>query len=414
MSRFYRVLKTRKQRGQTILMLVVCMFVLLLFVGLAIDIGFGYVTEANLSKAVDAAALTGITNLSLGQAQAQSLAQNSFNINYGTSVRDVSPPTVAMSFNTDANNNTFFNVSAKANINTFFLGILPQYHHLAIGATAQSIRAPLVMSLVLDRSGSMAGNGGGVALQAAVPDFVDKFDNDVDQVAGISFASDATVDFQLSTVFQSSIKTVVSRFKFNGGTFGPGGMVDALAQENSKNAVAGAQKVVVYFTDGWANIVQQSLNCGGNATTLNFGGYDGNVKNVDFFAPATGNTNCSLTNGGTPSCCSGVSRFQSLADNKLETFVRANVTNEALYEAVQTANTMRNQNITVYAIGLGTDINQGFLQQIANDPKSPTYDSTKPQGLALFVPDCPSAACTSDLNTAFQTIASTILLRLTK
>ncbi len=79
-----------------------------------------------------------------------------------------------------------------------------------------------------------------------------------------------------------------------------------------------------------------------------------------------------------------------------------------MYRAEQLANTMRTQGITVYSIGLGDTINQSYLQQVANDPASPTYDANEPVGLAAFAPTA------NDLETVFQTIASKIILRLTQ
>ena len=55
---------------------------MLLFLALAIDVGFAYVTKAKLSKAVDAACLTAMRNLAQGQTTAKNLAINSFNGNY--------------------------------------------------------------------------------------------------------------------------------------------------------------------------------------------------------------------------------------------------------------------------------------------------------------------------------------------
>jgi hypothetical protein len=97
-------------------------------------------------------------------------------------------------------------------------------------------------------------------------------------------------------------------------------------------------------------------------------------------------------------------------------FTRSNVTTEARTEALATATAMRTEvpNTVIYSIGLGTSVDQTFLQEVANDPASPTYDPTQPQGLAVFATACPSPACTAQLQTVFQTIASKILLRLTR
>ncbi len=78
-----------------------------------------------------------------------------------------------------------------------------------------------------------------------------------------------------------------------------------------------------------------------------------------------------------------------------------------MYRTVQLANQMRTQGTTIYSIGLGDKINTDYLLKVANDPASPQYDSGEPSGIAAFAPTA------SDLDTAFQTIASKILLRLT-
>ena len=69
-------------RGQIIVLLAICLTVLLMFLALSIDVGFAYVTQAKLSRAVDAACLEAMKNLSQGQAMARTLAQNTFNANY--------------------------------------------------------------------------------------------------------------------------------------------------------------------------------------------------------------------------------------------------------------------------------------------------------------------------------------------
>ncbi len=71
---------------------------------------------------------------------------------------------------------------------------------------------------------------------------------------------------------------------------------------------------------------------------------------------------------------------------------------------------MRNStnNITIYSIGLGDKINQAYLQDIANDPDAATYNSSQPQGEAVFAPSA------SQLDAVFQTIASKVLLRLSQ
>jgi Flp pilus assembly protein TadG len=91
------MLAAKEERGQILIILALVLPVLILFVGLAIDGGMAYITKAKLSKAVDAACLTGMKNLAQGQSTATSLATHIFNANYGAN-----PPMPTITFPTDA------------------------------------------------------------------------------------------------------------------------------------------------------------------------------------------------------------------------------------------------------------------------------------------------------------------------
>ena len=429
----------KEDSGQVLIMLAVVLLILILFMGLAIDGGMAYVTKAKLSKAVDAACLTGMKNLQQGQAAATTLATHTFNANYGPN-----PPVPTITFPMDSYGDQQVSVTATASVPTFFAQSLFRFWN--VSDTATSTRGKLVMALILDRSGSMQTDGGGSALQAAVPSFVNDFDNTLDEVAMVSFASDATVNFPIATSFQTPITNAVKSLSFTGGTFGAGGTyvaTDGPPLSLADNQIASVPiqagqnvtRVVVYFTDGLMNEIQDILSCNGAPARYNFGGMD-TGNDVVFFNPTTGaaiyyyapsggtwytcnNTDCSTKTLTTTSCLKNVAGFMSIQYGNIESFNRTNVATEAEYRAIQTANAMRAETpgTYIYAIGLGSGVTaatQSFLRQVANDPASPTYDSTMPQGLFLYVPDCPSSTCTTELHTAFQTIASKILLRLTQ
>src|SRR3974390_1094834 len=175
--------KKKNERGQVVVLLALSMTVVLLCLALAVDVGFAYVTKAKLSKAVDAACLTAMRNLAQGQTTAQTLATNSFNANYGTSSLDASPPSFSVGFTTDGNGQTLVTINATATLKTFFLGILPKFKTWQVSDSAQATRGKLVMTMVLDRSGSMTNNGGSTALPPAVTAFVNDFNNSTDEVA---------------------------------------------------------------------------------------------------------------------------------------------------------------------------------------------------------------------------------------
>ena len=305
---------------------------------------------------------------------------------------------------TDANNNATVNVNATATINTFFLRILSGFKTLKVSSSAQATRPKLIMSLVLDKSGSMNLNGGAQALPPAVVNFLTYFDNANDQVADVSFASASSVDVPIKMNFVNPITNAVNRMGFVGATYSQGGLLDGQVQINSVAVAPGANvvKVAVFFTDGWANTVQDKLICP-PSTLLNFGGCAppesaaGWCSGISFMDPVNGNSrNC------------GASSFPSQLTGSSQPLTQANIANDAMYRAVQVANSMRAQNIGIYSIGLGDKISQAFLQQIANDPASSTFNANLPVGQAVFAPTA------ADLQTVFQTIASEILLRLSQ
>jgi Flp pilus assembly protein TadG len=401
-----RLANNRKaQRAQIFMLFAISLPVILGFIGLGIDLGFAFVEHANLSKAVDAAALAAMRNLNQGPAQAKAVASSAFNTNYGKGLgTDFSSPVVNIVIGTDANNNSTVNVNATATINTFFLRILSGFKTLKVSSSAQATRPKLIMSLVLDKSGSMNLNGGAQALPPAVVNFLTYFDNANDQVADVSFASASSVDVPIKMNFVNPITNAVNRMGFGGATYSQGGLLNGQVQINSVAVAPGANvvKVAVFFTDGWANTVQNNLICP-PSTSLNFGGCAppesaaGWCSGVSFMDPVTGNSR---------SC--GASSFPSQLTGTSQPLTQANIANDAMYRAVQVANSMRGQNIVIYSIGLGDKISQAFLQQIANDPASSTFNANLPVGQAVFAPTA------ADLQTVFQTIASEILLRLSQ
>ena len=207
----------KSDRGQTIVIFALILPILILFAGLAIDVGLLYVTKAKLSTSVDAACLTGMKNLPLTQPVAATLATDMFNANFGAN-----PPVPTVTFLFDTAGDQQVKVTATANVHTLFMQYLQQWASVPVSATAVATRGKLVMSIVLDRSGSMSLDGGGAALQAAVPIFVNNFDDILDHVALISFSSNARIDFSMANHFKTPIDNAVAAMNFAGGTFGTG------------------------------------------------------------------------------------------------------------------------------------------------------------------------------------------------
>jgi len=388
-----------------------------------------------------------------GQTTATSLATHIFNANFGSS-----PPTPSITYPTDSYGDLQVKVTATAQVPTFFAQKL--FLFWTVSDTAVATRGKLVMGLVLDRSGSMSSNGGGTALQSAVPAFINLFNNTVDEVAMISFASGSSLDFAMNTNFQTAIANKVKALSFTGGTFGTGSGSNPFVSGDgpplslADNQIASVPilqgqnvtRVALYFTDGLMNEVQDTFSCP-SSVLINYGGYDvastDTTTTPDFFDPS------SQADWGTVSGSAGssgalpydsrrdyckknnvyVTTFFSQKYQAQKSFKQSYVTAESQYRAQQTANAMRAETpgTYIYVIGLGCVFASGksncaksgqnpttFLQTLANDPSGPNYNSSALPGFFYAVPDCPSSTCTAELNSAFQEIAAKILLRLTQ
>ena len=249
----------------------------------------------------------------------------------------------------------------------------------------------VIMTLVLDRSGSMY--GAGTYVTAAVTNFLGNFDDNTDRAAVVSFATTATVNVPMSRPFKSAIAAGTGNLVYSGATFAQGGLTNALVQNNSVviNPGESAVKVAVFFTDGMANIVQDTLNCGGTPSLLNLGGYD-NGSAVGFFNPSIGSS----------VSCSGATTFKSAISGQNVLLNGDNVRADAAFRTLQVASDMRAAGMYVYSIGLGSGVNMTFLQQVANDPNSPTFNPAQPIGEAVVAPSL------DELPAALQQIAAQI------
>ena len=469
-------------RGQVFVMLVLLVPILIVFAGFGIDLGLAYVTKSTLSKAVDAAALTAMKNINLGTGSlpncsltsgAAAIGLETFNVNFKSVPSLGATPTPSICFSLDSNNNTIVNVSATATINTYFLravsiipGITTNYDTLSVSAAATAQRNPMIMSLVLDVSYSMESNGGSTALSPAVQDFIADFDpnnNDtIDYASMVTFGTSAVVNVADTQPFKDTIDSAVSKNFWSSGvinyTNSQAGLLDGQTQiaDQASKVASGENviKVLVFFTDGWPNIQQDTLTCpassgGGGTTTANllYCGCDPGDESLRlcsssgavFFDPSScgSNNTCSKPGSGCGSSGTTSQLPQNFPDQQTgatEPLVSGSSWNidycggqtpasgqalasDAMYRAVQVSTNsstgLLSQGVYVYAIGMGSAITgqpaaQEFLREIANDPSASTYNPDLPIGEAVF------ASSSSDLNQAFQTIASKILLRLSK
>jgi Flp pilus assembly protein TadG len=393
----------RRQRGVILVTFLISAIAMLLFFGLAIDVGFLYMSRAALAKSVDAAALMGVRNLSGGDTSARNIAESTFRMNYaasGLSTRQSSDPTVTVAFSTDELGNKRIGVNANVLLNTYFIRLLPQWKTMNVKAYAQASRARLVMGIALDRSGSMSTNGGAAALPGAVNTFISFFDDATDRAALSSYADHARLDVSMRHTFKSLIGTAANNLYFGGWTYSHGGIDIARNQivntplEPNENVL----KVLIFFTDGLANSFLGDVECSTRHVFRSLVLVPGSGDR-DFRDPADGDT---------VRCSRDPNTFYSQQYSSNRTRNSNNVTAEGKYRAEQSAAIARTSGILVFAIGLGNDIDRTSLRKMANDPASGSFNPDQPAGVAVFAPTA------ADLDTAFRQIAAKILLRLTQ
>ena len=394
----------KQQCGAVLVTFAASALALMLFFGLAVDVGYMYMARAAISKGTDAAALMGVRNLGQGETVATQIAQSTFAMNYagsGLSTRQTADPLVAVSYSLDENGNKRITVNVQVRISTFVLGVIPDLATVQVHSVAQAARAKLIMGIALDRSGSMVGNGGAAALPSAVAAFVNYFDDVNDRVSMSSYSDYVILHVPMGNNFKAIVTSKAKSLNFNGYTYTHGGIDSARQQINSIPVVAGDNmlRALVFFTDGQANSFLSNIECKKSKPFQSLVLIPGSNTD-DFRSPNTGIT--------TTCDSSSTKTFSSVEYSGIRTRNDVNVTEEGIYLAEHSALLARQDGTLVFAIGLGNDIDKETMRRMANDPASTTFDPTQPVGLAAFAPT------SAGLEDVFRQIAAKILLRLTQ
>lgn len=417
-ARLLRSACLRKNSGHILVLAAVVSVLVVMVVGLTVDSGLMYGKRAQLSKAADAAAFAGLSNISQGNQQATRIAEQVFRSNYPYNPQspgtDYQAPTIDVQFITNSSNNRAILIDAHAFAAPLFGRVLglTQFN---LSAHAEASRAKLVLSLALDRSGSMTTTSSGVNpgcedLPPAARAFVNFFDETYDRMSLTTYASHARLDVPMTTNFKASVNAAVPDdcvTEYGGFTFIDGGL--ELARVQNATVVAGPGedlvKVVVLFTDGLANTFQDTFVCPPQ-TLLNLSGSDAG-NDVMVLSPQTGNELCRTAGGGTFTCCPSLFTFTSITNgSQLDARNAAFVREEGKARALARAKTIRQQGNVIYTIGLGDGVEADFLMEIANDPLSSNFQQNEPAGEFAFAPT------PAQLQAVFLRLARLITLRL--
>ena len=250
----------KNEQGFTLFYMAVFLTCLCIFVGLAVDTGRAYVVQAQLSKAVDGAALGAARSLNSGTPRTEAGTIYRANFPSGwfgtTSSTDPSESSFFQMNTIAASGVNVVTVTASAVVPTTFMR-LANFNELTVRATGEATRRMVDLSLVIDRSGSLGWRWPYV--QAAASDFVNSFSGSSDRLSLIFFSDAGRVADPMPSGRGFDKATLVSHIS---GTSAAGStaMVEGLYRgwdelRSVSNGQQSGLRVIVLFTDGASNSV---------------------------------------------------------------------------------------------------------------------------------------------------------------
>jgi hypothetical protein len=253
--------RIRKDKGFTLTYMAVMLTGLCLFTGLAVDSGRGYVVKAQLTKAVDGAALGAARALNSGDPRAEAVRIFKANFPAGYLGTNTSPdPTAAADFftvTTDvARGVNIVTVQAEAHLPTTFMR-LGNFQELQVNSMGEATRRMVDLSLVIDVSSSIGWRWPYV--RDAARAFVNSFAQSHDRVSLIFFHNGGQVIDQMPPGRGFNKPVVISHIP-NGLPGGSTAMVQGLFRgwdelRTVSNGQQSSLRVIVLFTDGCSNSV---------------------------------------------------------------------------------------------------------------------------------------------------------------
>ncbi|MCI0456709.1 MAG: TadE/TadG family protein [Gemmataceae bacterium] len=387
----------RSERGAVAVLVALAMIPLLGMVGLALDLGRGYVARSNLSRAVDAAVLGSARVLRQGRAAAE---REAFAIAAANGmVEGENQLDLTFTVTTDAQGRSAVAMGGTLVLPTSFMRVLG-FRELAVASAAEAVVPPIDLVLVIDRSGSLETQGAWGALQQAARRFIRFFDDELDQLGMVSFQVRANTEATLDLGFSGPLTSIISGMNSAGDTNTGEGLRLAFDQFQLPAVRESAAKVVVFFTDGRPTAFRDSL--GGQDRVMavhpsGTGRIRGYFNNPDQLP---------MDQLATPSGCAGAATCFG--------FDEASARDRAKQDGILWADRIRGEGVYVYAIGLGNPTasdpllvpDMTYLELLAN--VSGVANPSQPRGQARLAP---SAA---ELESVFQAVAEDLIVRLSR
>jgi len=390
--------------------------VLVGFTSLAVEVGRWYLAKAELSKAVDAAALAAANNISNPYVSVPTLAVDfgKENFSYGYLGTPGQGKTGAVNFVVTQPKVNQFKVTGTVSVFPIFSALFGT-QNTALGSSGTAQKNQVQIMMILDRSGSMSGTP--IAdLRSGALSFLSFFDDTQteDEMGLITYNQFASVGTPLQHNFVSPMTTQINALTATGTT----NIEDALDQADGplgfpdQTGLPGDQRVqqfIVFFTDGQANKFRGTFS----TSTYNGGNpfdavpfTDGTLLNPKNGSTLSGVSALPTGDGkpiGTTSCGGGQLRttrwhvfsshhlfpgypvpgysaeYCGIPQSALSTWWISTAKNMAIDHAQE----LRNKGIHIYTIGLG-GVDRTFLGQVASGPEYEYYAPTPAQLEALF------------------------------
>jgi Flp pilus assembly protein TadG len=249
-----------RERGFVLVYMAAALTCLLLFTGVAVDTGRAYVVKAQLTKAVDGAALAAARNLNSGnpRAEAATIYRANFPVGYmgTTSSTDPSEAGFFIEQVIAASGVNIVTVTATAILPTTFMK-LGGFDTVTVVSSGEATRRMVDLSLLLDVSSSIG--PAWPAVRDSARTFISSFDGANDRLALLTFSNGAQVlDAMPSTRGFDKPKMILDVPDVL-----PGGSTNTVegiyrAWDELRTVPAGSQsglRIIVLFTDGASNSV---------------------------------------------------------------------------------------------------------------------------------------------------------------
>lgn len=254
--------RCRTRKGQTLIIFALSLVVLCGLVGFAVDSGIAYARRARLNTAVDAGAVVGTRYLGREDPDMRRLIHQAVLANDPGAILDRNTD-ISIQKILDANGlpiKVIIGVTARAIQPLTFMRVIMGNQSTIVSANAESVRFPIAMALIIDRSGSMTGNGGSTTIPATIPQFLSNFVPGFDTVGIYSYSWTTVRELPFCTNFQSQAMQNLfngssSRIQFEGYTSPADCLRMAMQDMEQLQAYneKGVKKIVVFMTDGLFN-----------------------------------------------------------------------------------------------------------------------------------------------------------------